>query len=253
MGIVAADFDGDLDLDLFMTHLRNESNTLYCWDGPDLGFADCTAERGLAGASMPTTGFGTVAFDYDLDGSRDLFVANGHVLGPLQEPNAMHPQLLFNDGNGRFEDVSRIAGPYFEELCLGRGAAGADYDNDGDIDLVVTHLHRPVALLRNETDAPHHFIGFDLRAPNRLPPLGGRVTVIAGKRQLVVPIVGGGSYLSSGDTRLVVGLGQWDRAVDVEVSWPSGGSELFQDLAADRYWRITEGGPPVAAGPPENN
>lgn len=243
MGVACADFDGDGLVDIFLAHYYTQKNTLYHNLG-DLIFEDDSRRTRIAATSYDTLGFGTVAFDYDLDGSRDLFVANGHVLGPLQTPNEMHPQLLHNDGSGRFDDVSRIAGPYFEDLWLGRGAAGADYDNDGDVDLVVSHLHRPVALLRNDTQTPHHFIGLDLRTPTRLPPAGARVVVTAGDRKMVMPIVGGGSYLSSGDPRLVIGLGDWDGTVDVEVYWPTGGVGLFPGLPTDRYWRITEGGQP---------
>ena len=251
MGVACSDFDGDGMVDVFLTHFYSHKNTLYRNLG-DLLFDDVSRRTRIAATSFETLGFGTVALDYDLDGSPDLFVANGHVLGPLQQPNEMYPQLLYNDGEGRFDDVSRIAGPYFEELWLGRGAAGADFDNDGSVDLVVTHLHQPVALLRNETRSPHHFVGLDLRTPSRLSPLGARVSVIAGNKRMVVPIVGGGSYLSSGDARLVVGLGEWDRAVDVEVSWPSGGVELFHDLAVDQYWPITERGRQFTVRPPEN-
>jgi hypothetical protein len=247
MGVSCADFDGDGMVDIFLTHYYAHKNTLYHNLG-GLLFEDDSRRTRIAATSFETLGFGTVAFDYDQDGSLDLFVANGHVLGALHKPNEMHPQLLHNDGQGRFDDVSRIAGPYFEDLWLGRGAAGADFDNDGDIDLVVTHLHRPVALLRNETRTPHHFIGFDLRTPNRLPPLGGRVVVTAGDRRMVVPIVGGGSYLSSGDARLVVGLAEWSGAVDAEVFWPSGVVERFSDLSTGRYWRITQGGLPEVQG-----
>jgi enediyne biosynthesis protein E4 len=157
----------------------------------------------------------------------------------------MHPQLLHNDGTGRFENVSPIAGPYFEDLWIGRGAAGGDYDNDGYVDLVVTHLHRPVALLRNETRTHHHFIGFDLRTASRVPPWGGRIVAMAGDRKLVVPVVGAGSYLCHGDPRIVIGLGTWDGDVDVEVYWPSGHVDRFQELSVDRYWRIMEGARPV--------
>ena len=252
MGVACADFDGDGMVDVFLTHYYSQKNTLYRNLG-HLLFDDVSRRTRIAATSFETLGFGTVAFDYDLNGSQDLFVANGHVLGSGHDPNEMRPQLLCNDGSGRFEDVSTIAGPYFEALWLGRGAAGVDYDNDGDVDLLVTHLHRPVALLRNETPSPHHFVGLDLRLPNRLPPLGGRVAVIAGNRRIGVSIVGGGSYLCSGDARLVVGLGKWERAIEVEVSWPSGGVELFQDLSPDQYWQITEGRLPVAVRPPEKH
>jgi enediyne biosynthesis protein E4 len=243
MGIACADFDGDGRIDIFVTNYYSKSNILFRNLG-DMLFVDDRRRTRIAATSFQNLGFGTVAFDYDQDGARDLFVANGHVLGPLHKPNEMHPQLLHNDGVGCFDDVSRIAGSYFEGLWLGRGAAGADYDNDGDVDLVVTHLHRPVALLKNETRTDNHFVGFDLRCQNRIPPWGGRIVVTAGDRRLVVPVVGAGSYLCDGDPRIVIGLGKWDRDVDVEIHWPSGGVGRFKDLHTEGYWRITEGGSP---------
>ncbi len=243
MGLACADFDGDGQVDIFVTNFFAQGNVLYRNLG-DLLFVDDRRRTRIAATSFQNLGFGTVAFDYDHDGARDLFVTNGHVFGPLHEPNEMHPQLLHNDGAGRFEEVSELAGPYFADLWLGRGAAGADYDNDGDIDLVVTHLHRPVALLRNETRTGNHFVGFELRAPNRIPPLGARIVVVAGDRRMVVPVVGGGSYLCEGDPRVVIGLGKWDGGVDVEIYWPSGSVSRFPALPTDRYWRITEGGQP---------
>jgi enediyne biosynthesis protein E4 len=243
MGLGCADFDGDGRIDIFVTNFYAQGNVLYRNLG-DLLFVDERRRTRVAATSFQNLGFGTVPIDYDWDGARDLFVANGHVLGSAHQPNEMHPQLLHNDGTGCFDDVSSIAGAYFEELWLGRGAAGADYDNDGDSDLVVTHLHRPAALLKNETRTENHFVGFDLRTPNRVPPLGARIAVTAGDRRMVVPVVGGGSYLCEGDPRIVIGLGMWNRGIDVEIYWPSGGVSRFQELATDRYWRIMDGGLP---------
>jgi hypothetical protein len=240
MGLACADFDGDGLVDIFVTNFYSEGSVLYRNLG-DLLFRDDRRRARVAAASFQNLGFGTVAMDYDLDGARDLFVANGHVLGPLHTPNEMHPQLLHNDGSGRFEDVTPLAGPYFKDLWLGRGAAGADYDNDGDVDLVATHLHRPVVLLRNDTQTANHYVGFDLRARDRLPPVGGRIVVSAGDRRIVVPVVGAGSYLCESDPRIVVGLGEWNRPVAVEVFWPSGQVTRLADLATSRYWRIDEG------------
>ncbi|MBW3600791.1 MAG: CRTAC1 family protein [Planctomycetes bacterium] len=246
MGVACSDFDGDGLVDIFLTHYYSSKNTLYRNLG-GLLFADESRRSRIAATSFHTLGFGTVSLDYDRDGSRDLFVANGHVLGPLHTPNAMKPQLLHNDGAGRFDDVSQLAGPYFEDQYVGRGAAGADYDDDGDLDLAVTHLHRPFALLRNDTQTESHFIGLDLVTGNRTLPCGARVVVAAGERKIVAPVVSGGSYLSDGDRRIMVGLGAWDRGVDLEVHWPSGTVDRFHDLSTDRYWRIPEGGRPDAA------
>jgi enediyne biosynthesis protein E4 len=242
MGLACADFDGDSLVDIFVTNFYSHGNVLYRNLG-DLLFVDDRRRSRIAASSFQNLGFGTVSLDYDRDGARDLFVVNGHVLGPLQTPHAMHPQLLHNDGTGRFDDVSKLAGQYFEDLWLGRGAAGADFDNDGDVDLVATHLHRPLVLLRNDTHTGRHFIGIALRSQDRLPPLGGRVVVTAGERKLSLPVVGAGSYLSHSDERLLFGLDQWAEAVDVVVYWPSGKVDRHPGLAADRYWTIREGGP----------
>jgi hypothetical protein len=249
MGLACSDFDGDGLVDIFVTNFYSHGNVLFRNLG-GLLFVDDRRRARVAASSFQNLGFGTVQFDYDWDGARDLFVANGHVLGPLHMPSAMHPQLLHNDGQGRFDDVSTLAGPYFEELCLGRGAAGADFDNDGDIDLVVTHLHRPTALLRNETQTGNHFVGLDLRGKDRLPPLGGRLVITAGDRRQVVPVVGAGSYLCEGDPRIVVGLGAWKENVEVEVYWPSGAVGRYHDVGVDRYWQIREGGEPRSLGSP---
>ena len=243
MGIACDDFDGDGLVDIFVTNFYSKGNQLYRNLG-DLLFVDDKRRSRVAAASFQNLGFGTVSFDYDRDGARDLFVANGHVLGPLHEPNEMHPQLLHNDGGGRFDDVSSLAGPYFQDLWLGRGAAGADYDEDGDLDMVVTHLHRPVALLNNETRTGNHFVGFDLRTPNRIPPHGARIVVTAGDRRIVVPVVGAGSYLCESDARILIGLGKWENAIGVEIFWPSGKISTLHDLSTDCYWRIQEGGQP---------
>jgi hypothetical protein len=246
MGLSCADFNGDGLVDLFVTNFYSHGNVFYRNTG-DLLFIDDSRRTRVAAASYQNLGFGTVPIDYDLDGDRDLFIANGHVLGPLHEPNEMHPQLLHNDGQGRFEEVSQLAGDYFKGRWLGRGAAGADFDDDGLVDLAVTHLRRPLVLLRNQTRTPHHFIGFDLRTPDRLPPLGGRIVVTAGDRKLVVPVVGAGSYLCESDSRIVVGLGEWEGDVDVEIHWPSGGVTRHESLSAGRYWRILEGSQPPSS------
>ncbi len=166
MGVACADFDGDGAVDLFLTHFFSHKNTLYRNLG-GLLFRDDSKRSRIAAASYQTLGFGTIALDYDRDGDNDLFIANGHVLGPNNDPNEMRPQLLVNDGRGRFDDASDYAGEYFQRKFLGRGAAGGDFDNDGDLDLAVSNVGQPLGLLRNETPNPSGatFLGFDLRHP----------------------------------------------------------------------------------------
>jgi hypothetical protein len=247
MGIACADFDADGLFDLFLTHFYGTKNTLYRNLG-GLMFDDDSYRSRAAATGFDTLGFGIVPLDYDRDGSADLFIANGHVLGPNYGINELRPQLLRNDGRGVFWEISELAGSYFRGKYLGRGAAAADYDNDGDIDLAVTHLDRPLALLRNDTATRRHFLGLSLTCPNRIPPVGGRVVVTGGGMRQVVPIAAGGSYLCSSDVRIVVGLGEFSGPPEVEVHWPSGRVDLFRDLAVDRYWNLLEGGPPQAAG-----
>lgn len=243
MGLACADFDGDGLVDIFLTHFYAQKNTLYRNLG-GLLFQDDSRRARIAATSFERLAFGTVAFDYDRNGAVDLFITCGHVLGPEHEPYEMLPQLLFNEGRGRFDDVSDQAGPYFQDLWLGRGAAGADYDNDGDLDLAVTHLDRPVALLRNDTRTGRHFLGIELATESRVPPVGGRVVVTVDGRQQSVPVMAGGSYHSSGDPRLLFGLGEAAGPVQVEVHWPTGAVETFENLDVDRYWHIMAGQEP---------
>ena len=248
MGVACADFDGDEQTDIYLTHFFAQKNTLYQNLG-GLSFADVSRRTRVAATSFDFLGFGTAAFDYDRDRSPDLFVANGHVLGPNLEPNEMTPQLLRNDGTGRFDDVSATAGPYFTDRWLGRGVAAGDYDEDGDIDLAVTHLDRPLALLRNDTRTGRRWVGFELRTPSRVPPVGGRVVVSSGGRRQMLPVIAGGSYLSTSEPRLVFGLGDSAGEVSAEIHWPSGRIERLEELGTDRYWRIVEGRRPEAVAP----
>ena len=241
MGIVCLDYNRDSHLDLFLTHFFEQKNTLYAGQ-PKLRFSDVSQQSGVVEPSWNRLGFGTVALDYDRDGWQDLVVANGHVLGPNCPPFAMRPQLLKNRG-GRFEDVSGDAGTYFSRDWLGRGMAAADFDNDGDLDLLISHLDQPVALLRNDTPATYNFVGIELQSANRIPAVGGRIIVQLPHTALVFPIVTGGSYLSTNDPRLLCGLGNHGGSVTVEIFWPSGYIQTC-DLGVGQYWLIMEKRPP---------
>ncbi len=237
MGVACADFDHDGRLDLFLTHYYHTKNTLYRNLGNML-FDDDSRRTRIAAVSRESLGFGNVAFDFDRDGDTDLFVANGHVLGPFHEPNAMLPQLLANDG-GQFNDISQFAGPYFAEKVLGRCVAAADFDSDGDLDIGVTHLEHPFALLRNDTDTQRDWLGIELRNKSRIPPVGGLVIVQRGTLRIMQPISAGGSYLASADARLLFGLGSATGSVDVEVRWPSGKTDHLKNVDLNRYLRVT--------------
>lgn len=243
MGIACGDYDRDGRPDLYLSHFYQRKNTLYQNLG-ELQFEDASRRTRIAQLTHEYLGFGTVAFDYDRDGWLDLLTTNGHVFGAKYPIREMKPQLLRNDRTGSFVDVSNQAGSYINSTSLGRGVAAADYDDDGDTDFLVTHLHRPAALLRNDTGTKGAFLGLELQTANRIPPVGGRVIVRTGAMELVTPVVAGGSYLCSNDPRLLIGLGEVSGPVEVEVHWP--GSERRVEsltLEVNRYWLLVEGQP----------
>ena len=245
MGIACDDFNDDGLPDLFLAHFHKAKNTLYRNLG-DLQFADESRRTKIAATSFDNLGFGAVALDWDRNGLLDLFVTTGHVLGPNAPPEKMAPQLLRRTDRTRFEDVSgKVAGAYFKGRWLGRGVAGGDYDNDGDLDIAVAHNASASALLENRTAAGGSYLGLELCTPNRLPPVGGRVEVASGSVRMVRPIFAGGSYQASHDPRLLFTLPAADAAAEVTIHWPSGRVDQFT-LRGDRYWRVMEGGQPTA-------
>jgi hypothetical protein len=248
MGVAAGDYDGDGRIDLLVTNFYEEGSTLYRNVRPGQ-FETATARAGLLVPSRSRLGFGAGFLDADNDGRLDLFVANGHIndVRPLGMPYAMNAQLFQNTGEGRFQEVSNAAGPYFREPVLGRGAAVGDLDNDGDADLVVTHLGRPPALLLNETAHRGSVLRLTLagRAPGRTP-IGAKVTVHAGSMMLIRVVAGGTSYLSASDTQVLIGLGSAARADRVEVHWPSGRIQSWTGLPTEQDLLIQEGHEPRA-------
>lgn len=243
MGIALADYDLDGLPDLYLTHYYHHKNTLYHNLGAML-FEDDSYRTRVAALSKERLGFGCMALDYDRDGAMDVFVANGHVLGPEHDPFQMQPTLIHNDGRGRFDDVSRLAGDYFQENMLGRAVGGADFDNDGDLDLAVTHLDRPVALLSNETRNNRRWLGISLQTADRIRPVGGRVELIQENRTVVRHLWDGGSYYSTSDNRLLLGIPDAG-PYQVRIHWPDGQTVEYADLAPNHYWVIQQGKNPL--------
>ena len=249
MGVVAADFDDDGDEDLFLTHLRQQTNTIYWNDGQGF-FRDGTLDSGLGSPSWAFTGFGAVSLDADNDGRLDLFVANGavRILPELAAVGDVHPlhqrdQFFRNLGRGRFEEISERAGESFRRSEVGRGAAVGDVDNDGDADLLLVNNAGPARLLLNETGSEKHWIG--LRVTEDDPArdaLGVSVEVERGDgRVLHRRVRTDGSYASAREPRVLVGLADDDSAVAVRVRWPEGPSEEWRGLEADRYHVLHRG------------
>ena len=244
MGVDFGDFDNDGDFDLFVTNFSRETNTLYRNDGDR--FIDVTAAAGLSRSSWTLLGFGTHFLDYDHDGDLDLYIANGHVLdkAPIFQHGveyAQNPQLLRND-HGRYTDVSDSSGAWFSRKQLGRGAAFGDYDNDGDIDLVATHSGGPAALVRNDGGNGHNWSMIKVvgKRSNR-DGIGALVRLTSGNQTQIRQVRSGSSYLSASDPRLHFGLGPHTRIERLEITWPSGLQQHFENLPANKVLLIEEG------------
>ena len=252
MGVLAADLDNDTAPDLFVTHLRIETNTHYRNLGGGAGFADVTGETGLGASSMVFTGFGTAALDIDLDGDLDLVVASGRVnrLDPLPGASVeppwdllAEPNLFYlNGGRGRFELLDGPVASFCSPIEITRGLAVGDVDSDGDLDLLITNIHGPARLYRNDAPRRGHWLVVSAIDPRlRRDAIGARITVVSGGRRLVRTIASTSSYLSSCDPRAHFGLGSVDRVDRIEVRWPDGRQEQFRGTEVDRRVRLLRG------------
>jgi hypothetical protein len=242
MGVDAGDYNGTGRVSLWVTNYENESHALYANRG-DGFFLFATQVSGIAAIGRTYVGFGTGFLDVDGDGWEDLVVTNGHVI--RHSPNLrQRPVLLRNQGNGRFTNVTGQGGPYFQGRHIGRGLAVGDLDNDGRPDLVISHVNAPAVLLRNEAPRAHHWLGVELVGRANNDVVGAKVILEAGGRRQTRFARGGGSYLSSGDRRLLFGLGAAEKVDRLTVVWPSGRSQQHWDggrLAVDHYHRLVEG------------
>jgi hypothetical protein len=242
MGVVIGDLDANGYWDLFVAHLGGETNTFYANEGGL--FTDRTDRLALGAVSRAYTGFGTALFDYDCDGNKDLFIANGRVrLGDsLEVDNYAEPnQLLRGRADGGFEDVSAQAGPGFELVEVSRGAAFGDYDNDGDIDILVSNNDAPARLLRNEATSCGNTLTVQVSGLGTdRDTIGAEVvSEVGGRRrhELVNPAY---SYCSSNDPRVHVALAE-DETIDrMTVTFPSGAIRTLTDLAGGSILRVRE-------------
>jgi hypothetical protein len=249
MGVDAADFDGDGDEDVFMTHISQESNTFYVNLGNGL-FDDQTIRVGLHLPSLCYTAFGTRFFDYDNDGWLDLLVLNGAVTiiesladkgdpYPLHQPN----QLFRNDGGSGFVEATQQAGPAFEVSDVSRGTALGDVDNDGDSDVVVFNNNGRARLLLNQVGNRQHWLGLRLlESSGTRDSFQARIEVLgAREKTLWRRVRTDGSYCCGSDPRVLIGLGDRATPCTVRVHWPAGQIEQWNDLAPDRYWVLRQG------------
>ena len=240
MGVVAGDVDGDGDEDLFMTHLTGQTNTLYLNDGSG-GFRDATAQLNLGVSSLQYTGFGTAWIDYDNDGDHDLLIVNGTVYAQETSEDdrwakyGQRNQLYRNDGTGRFEDVSAIAGESFQLAQISRGAAVGDIDNDGDLDAVISNADGPTELLINRGEPQHHWLSVKLRGvDSNRDGAGARVALLRPSGDRIWRRAHtDGSYLSASDIRVHFGLGKNSQIKGIGVVWPSGRREIWTGIQAN--------------------
>jgi hypothetical protein len=249
--------DGDR-LDVFVTHLTQETNTLWV-QGPRGRYEDRTTSAGLARSRWRGTGFGTVLGDFDQDGALDLAVVNGRVarmakqreesLGPHWGAYGERNQLFANDGKGRFRDISLDNPAFCGRPNVARGLACGVLNGDGALDLLVTTVGDRARLYRNVAPDRGHWLL--VRAVD--PRLGGRdacgaeVRVRTGERRRLRLVNPGGSFLCSGDARAHFGLGTAERVDEIEVRWPDGTAETFPGCGVDRSIVLARG-----AGTPRN-
>ena len=245
MGVATDDYNGDGWLDIFVTNLSYETNALYRNNG-DGTFTDVIYEAHLGKESYLFVGFGTGFFDADNDGWRDIFIANGHIIDNIEDTHGVltyrQPDQIFrNQGDGTFQEVSASAGDYFQSTAVSRGALFGDYDNDGDVDMLVTQSNGPVTLLRNETGTQHNWVRIKtVGVISSRDGTGTRVTLTAGGHTQIQEINRGASYLSSHDGRLHFGLGVHTTVDRLEVRWQSGVVQVFENLLTNREHVISE-------------
>lgn len=250
MGIVGEDFDGDLDLDLFLTHLSNESNTLYANEGA--GFRDDTAMAGLSTPSLPYTGFGVVALDLECDGDLDLAIANGRV--SRREPRAdatvgepwswlAEPNFIFiNDGDGTFVPAGKEYAQYHERVEVSRGLAAGDLDGDGYLDLVVSNIESPCRVFFNEAPRIGHWLKVQAIDPRYQRDAYHARLILRGEGKAWLRTINPGqSYLSSGDPKAHFGLGDVENLDGIEVTWPDGFVERFDVQCVDCEIKLIRG------------
>lgn len=245
MGVDAGDFNGDGYLDIFVTNLSHETNALYRNNG-DGTFSDVVYEANLGKESYLFVGFGTRFFDYDNDGHSDIFIANGHIIEAIAQVTdvltyAQRNQLFHNNGDGTFAEVSFESGAYFRREGVSRGAIFGDYDNDGDVDIVVTQSNQPAELLRNDGGNRRNWVRIKLvGVVSNRDGIGARVTATVGSQSQMQEVRTGLSYLCSSDPRVLFGLGDFTRINRLEIRWPSGIVQVLKDLEVNREIVVVE-------------
>ena len=250
MGVAAGDYDGDNDIDLFMSHWVDEENALYRnllkEDGTSdyIRFVDESYTAMLAEESIKQIGWGTALFDYDNDADLDIFVTNGSTFQELKRPQVLIAQrdaLFRNNGDGTFTDVSEIVGISLLPVRVGRGAAFGDYDNDGDVDIFIVNNQAKPTLLRNDGGNRNNWLHIELIGTNvNRNAVGAKIQVKTANRTQISEIYAGDSYMSSNSFIAEFGVGSATQVESLEVIWSNGDTQTLHNVPTNQRLRITQ-------------
>ena len=250
MGLTAGDYDGDGDVDLFMSHWVDEENALYRnlrkenRNLVDIRFVDESYTALIAEPSLKQIGWGTALFDYDNDGDLDIFVTNGSTFQELQQPHVLIPQpdaLFRNEGDGTFVDVSEITGITALPTRVGRGATFADYDNDGDVDIFIVNNHAKPMLLRNDGGNRNNYLHIELiGATANRNAIGAKIHVKSQNQTQIQEIYAGDSYMSSNSFIAEFGIGNATQVESLQIIWPNGDTQTLYNVPTNQRLRVTQ-------------
>lgn len=244
MGVAIGDYDCDGWLDIVKTNYSDQTANVYHNNGNGT-FYDAVFQAGL-GANTNYLGWGVGLFDFDNDGWMDIFMSNGHVF-PEVDTRKLHvnfrqKKLVYkNMGNGKFSDISSTVGSAVTDLHSSRGAAFGDFDNDGDVDVVVVNMNEPPSLLRNDCHTKNNWIKIKcIGTKSNRTAIGARVRVVTGSHSQINEVMSGSSYVSQNDLRLHFGLGKARKLDLIEVRWPLGLVESFKNIEANQLLVLEE-------------
>ncbi len=243
MGVDAADFDGDGWQDLFVANIDQELFSLY-HNQKDLTFIDKPGE--IAQATRLLSGWGLKFFDYDNDGDPDLILSNGHPDDMVEVQSSRvkykEPMVLFENADGKYRNVTAQSGEIFKKSFPSRGLSAGDYDNDGDLDILVINNGEAPVLLRNDGGNRNNWLGLELVAKKSNPgAVGAVITWEAGGRKHSRYKTSGGSFLSSHDPREILGAGRATKIDRVDIKWPSGVLDKLTNVEVNKYIKVVEG------------